>query len=295
MKKELIDEAVRLVEETHNDDIGTADFSFNKLIKTFEELPTISLLREVATTVPMKMSTGSIINIRRNPATNSFETVEATLTINTAASNPIQSGLSMEAMRDLNNQYGLDGYKIAANLLKGITDAAENTAFFSFMDANALNTPALVLSDPNSAEPCLFEITQRVQELVIKMNTPNFRTFNAFAILPYKNAASISALSHYVRGEEDANKDLIINKIGKTSYYVNSDTTATKVYVGLKAKDKKSLGASSIIMGTFPQELLRSTHVESFQGNIGLLNRYATAMNPLHDTGYEMLMEFTIS
>ena len=59
MKKELIDEAVRLVEETHNDDIGTADFSFNKLIKTFEELPTVSLLREVATTVPMKMSTAT--------------------------------------------------------------------------------------------------------------------------------------------------------------------------------------------------------------------------------------------
>ena len=78
MKKELIDEAVRLVEETHNDDIGTADFSFNKLIKTFEELPTVSLLREVATTVPMKMSTGNIINIRRNASTNSFETVEAT-------------------------------------------------------------------------------------------------------------------------------------------------------------------------------------------------------------------------
>jgi|TARA_B100002003_G_scaffold106127_1_gene98610 hypothetical protein len=287
MKKELI-------EETHNDDIGTADFSFNKLIKTFEELPTVSLLREVATIVPMKMSTGNIINIRRNASTNSFETVEATLTINTASSNPIQSGLSVEAMTDLNNQYGLDGYKIAANLLKGIVDQTENDAFIVFLDANALNTTPLVLSDPNSAEPCLFEITQRVQELIIKMNTPNFRTFSAFAILPYKNAASISALSHYVRGEEEAKKDLILNKIGNTSYYVNPDVTATKVYVGLKAKDKKSLGASSIIMGTFPQELLKSTHVESFQANIGLLNRYATAMNPLHDTGSEMLMEFTI-
>ena len=142
MKKELIDEAVRLVEETHNDDIGTADFSFNKLIKTFEELPTVSLLREVATTVPMKMSTGNIINIRRNASTNSFETVEATLTINTASSNPIQSGLSVEAMTDLNNQYGLDGYKIAANLLKGIVDQTENDAFIVFLDANALNTTA---------------------------------------------------------------------------------------------------------------------------------------------------------
>ena len=117
----------------------------------------------------------------------------------------------------------------------------------------------------------------------------------AFAVLPYKNAASISALSHYVRGEEEAKKDLILNKIGNTSYYVNPDVTATKIYVGLKAKDKKSLGASSIIMGTFPQELLKSQYVESFQANIGLLNRYATAMNPLHDTGSEMLMEFTIS
>ena len=285
----------QLYEETTNSDIGTADFSFNKLIDAFEELPTVSLLRSIAAVVPMKMSTGSIINIRRNGVTNSFETVQSNLTVNTDTSNPIQSGLSMEALRDLQNQYGLDGYKIAANLLKGITDSAENDAFVTFMDANALSTPALTLSDPASAEQNLFEITQRVQELVIKMNTPDFRTYEAFAILPYKNAASISALSNYVRGEETEEKRLIINKMGKTMYYVNPDVTANKIYVGLHERTRGNMGASSVIMGTFKQELLRSAHVESFQGNIGLLNRYATAMNPLHDTGSEMLMVFTVS
>ena len=243
----------------------------------------------------MKMSTGTIINVRRNASTNSFETVEATLTINTATSNPISSGISIEAIQDLKNQYGLDGYKMAANMLKGITDKAENDAFITFLDSNSLATPVLTLSDANSAEPSLFELTQRVQELVIKMNTPNFRTFNAFAVLPYKNAASISALSQYARGDEETKKELVMSKIGQTQYYVNPDTTATTAYVGLKSDDKKSMGASSVIMGTFAQEILRSTHVESFQENVGILNRYATAVNPLSDTGAEMLMSFLIA
>ena len=280
---------------TTNADIGTADFSFNTLIETFEELPTISLLRAVAAVVPMKMSTGSIINLKRDAATNSFKTVQAALTINTASSNPIQSGLSMEALRDLYNQYQLDGYKIAANLLKGITDQAENDAFLAFLNANSLNTPVLTLTAPGNAEQNLFEITQRVQELVIKMNTPNFRTFDAFAILPYKVAAAISALSGYARGDDDTEDRLIVNKMGKTRYYVNPDVGATQAYVGLGSRDKSSMGSTSVIMGTFPQELLRSQNVESFQGNIGILNRYATAANPLSVAGSEMLMEFAIA
>ena len=291
----MTDQTQTIVEETHNDDIGTADFSFDKLIKTFQELSTNSLIREVAATVPMKYSTGQIVNIARNASTNSFKTVSASMEVNTATTNPIQSGLTFEAMTDLNKQYGLDAYTIAGNLLKGITDAAENTAFMSFVDTNSLSTTALTLSDANSAEPSLFEITQRVQELVIKMNTPNFRTFNAWAILPYKNAASISALSQYARGDEETKKELVMSKIGQTQYYVNPDTAATTAYVGLNSKDKKSMGASSIIMGTFVQELVQSTHVASFQTNIGIVNRYATAVNPLSVSGAEMLMKFTIS
>ena len=284
-----------IVEETHNDDIGTADFSFNQVIKTFEQHHSISLIRAIAAVVPMKMSTGTIINVRRNASTNSFETVEATLTINTATSDPISSGISIEAIQDLKNQYGLDGYKMAASMLKGITDKAESDAFITFLDTNSLATPVLTLSDANSAEPSLFEITQRVQELVIKMNTPNYRTFDAFAILPYKNAASISALSHYARGSEEVKEALVVNKIGRTMYYVNPDVTTTTTYVGLADHSKKGMAASSVIMGTFPQQLLRSTHVESFQSNVGLLNRYATAVNPLSDSGSEMLMSFLVA
>ena len=284
-----------ILEETHNDDIGTADFSFNSLVDAFQELPTASLIRSVAAVVPMKMSTGQIINIKRNSTTDSFETVVATLTVNTATSDPIQTGISIEAIADLKNQYGLDGYTLGANLLKGIADKAENTAFLTFIDANSLAQPVLTLTAPASSEQSLFEITQRVQELVIKMNTPDFRTFNAFAILPYKNAASISALSNYVRGEDAEEKRLIINKMGKTTYYVNPDATATTMYVGLHDTGKSSMGASSVIMGTFPQELLRATEGESFQGKIGLLNRYATALNPLSGGGFEMLMSAVIN
>ena len=295
MSENITDENQILTEATTNANIGTADFSFNTLVKAFEELPTLSLVREIAAVVPMKYSTGQIVNIRRQGATNSFETVVANLTINTATANPIQTGISVEVVQDLQNQYGLDGYKIAANLLKGITDSDENTAFLTFLGANSLATPVLTLTDAGSAETSLFEITQRVQELIIKMNTPSFRTFDAFVILPYKNAASISALSSYVREKELTEERLVVNRIGKTKYYVNPDVTATEAYVGLSDHDKNSLGASSVIMGTFPQEVLRSGVQGTFQQNVGLLNRYATAVNPLSTAGAEMLMSFVIA
>lgn len=284
-----------ITETVTNSDVGTADFSFNKVVDAFQQLPTVSLIRSIAAVVPMKMSTGQIINIKRNAATNSFETVVNTLTVNTATGNPIQSGLTVEAVMDLQNQYGLDGYEIAANLLKGITDSTENTDFLAFLAANSLSTPVLTLTDPGSAEVNLFEITQRVQELVIKMNTPDFRTYEAFAVLPYKNAAAISALSSYTRGEETEEKRLVINKMGKTMYYVNPDVTANTIFVGLHDRSKNNMGASSVIMGTFGQEILRSSDPESFQGTIGILNRYATALNPLSAGGSEMLMSFIVA
>jgi hypothetical protein len=283
----------QLIEKTTHTDIGTADFSFNKVIDAFQELPTTSILRSIAAVVPMKMSTGSVINIRRNGVTNSFETVESTMTVNDVSATPLASGLSVEVIHDLFRQYKESAYDYASALLRGIVDKAENDALITFLNTNSLNTTALVLTAPSSAEQTLFELTQRVQELVLKMNTPDFRTYEAFAILPYKYAASISALQTYIGAKDKDEKRLIVSKIGKTIFYVNPDTTATKVYVGLAVNG--SIAASSIIVGDYQQEILRSTFVESFQENIGILNRYATVVNPLSTSGREMLMEFTIS
>jgi hypothetical protein len=241
----------------------------------------------------MKMSTGSVINIRRNGVTNSFETVESTMTVNDVSATPLASGLSVEVIHDLFRQYKESAYDYASALLRGIVDKAENDALITFLNTNSLNTTALVLTAPSSAEQTLFELTQRVQELVLKMNTPDFRTYEAFAILPYKYAASISAIQTYIGAKDKDEKRLIVSKIGKTIFYVNPDTTATKVYVGLAVNG--SIAASSIIVGDYQQEILRSTFVESFQENIGILNRYATVVNPLSTSGREMLMEFTIS
>jgi hypothetical protein len=283
----------QLIEKTTHTDIGTADFSFNKVIDAFQELPTTSILRSIAAVVPMKMSTGSVINIRRNGVTNSFETVESTMTVNDVSATPLASGLSVEVIHDLFRQYKESAYDYASALLRGIVDKAENDALITFLNTNSLNTTALVLTAPSSAEQTLFELTQRVQELVLKMNTPDFRTYEAFAILPYKYAASISAIQTYIGAKDKDEKRLIVSKIGKTIFYVNPDTTATKVYVGLAVNG--SIAASSIIVGDYQQEILRSTFVESFQENIGILNRYATVVNPLSTSGREMLMEFTIS
>jgi len=284
-----------LKEATEASDIGTADFSFNNVIKAFQELPTASLLRSIASTVPMKLSTGKVINIRRNGATNSYETVQATLNVNGISATPVSTGISVEALQDLHNQYQENGIKIAANLLRGIIDKEENTALETFLSTNSLSTTALTLTNAGNAETNLFEITQRVQELVLKMNTPNFRTYDAFVILPYKFAASVSTLNQYIGGGEDNKSGLVVSKLGKTTYYVNPDSASTTAYVGLVENDKTALGASSIIVGDYKQEIVTSTHVESFQQRVGIINRYASVVNPLSTTGAEMLMKFAIS
>lgn len=294
MSENITDENQILTEATTNADIGTADFNFNQLLTTFEELPTASLIRSIAAVVPMKYSTGKVINVRRQALNNSFETVSANLTVNTGAGNPVQSGISIEAAQDLQAQYGLDGYKLVANMLRGIIDEEENNAFITWLDTNSTAGAALTLSAPTGAEQNLFEITQRVQELVITMNSGQFRTYDAFCVLPYKSAAAISALSRYVNENQDIRDRLWINKIGHTTYFVNPQVAHTNAYVGLMGKGT-DIGASSVIMGTYQEEILHSKYVESFQPNIGILNRYATALNPLSTAGNEMLHKFAIS
>lgn len=282
-----------LQETTTTANVGTADFNFNQVIAAFQQLPTDSLVRNIASVVPMKMSTGSIIALRKQAGGNSFETVQSTLTVNNlAGANPVQSGLSTEALQDLTNQYGESGYEIAANLLKGLMDKEEDASLLAFLNTNALSTPALALSQPTNAETNVFEITQRVQELVTKMNTPDFRTYKAFAILPYKQAGAIAALSKYVKGDDESEDALLVTQIGETKYYVNPDPTATTAYVGLA--DGKT-GASSLIMGDYQRDILMSSFAEAFQPNIGIINRYALAVNPLSVAGQEMLVSFTIS
>ena len=294
MSENITDENQILTEATTNADIGTADFNFNQLLTTFEELPTASLIRSIAAVVPMKYSTGKVINVRRQSGNNSLETVSADLTVNTGAGNPVQSGISIEVAQDLQAQYGLDGYKLVANMLRGIIDEEENNAFITWLDANSTAGAALTLSAPTGAEQNLFEITQRVQELVISMNSNHFRTYDAFCVLPYKSAAAISALSRYVNENQDIRDRLWINKIGHTTYFVNPQVAHTNAYVGLMGKGTDT-GASSVIMGTYQEEILHSKYVESFQPNIGILNRYATALNPLSTAGNEMLHKFAIS
>ena len=281
-------------EKVSNTDIGTADFSFNKVIDAYFELPTASILRNIASVVPMKMSTGNVINLRRNATTGSYETVQSPLTVNDNSAIPISTGLSIEAIQDLKNQYDEDGYELAASLLKGIVDKQENDDLITFLNTNSLSTPDLNLSNSINAENILFELTQRVQELVIKMNTPNYRTFDAFVILPFKTAASVTALNGYLGDLEESRQRLAVSKIGKTRYFVNPDTSTTTAYVGLNESHKKYRGASSIIMGDYQTEILTSSGIEDFQQRVGIINRYATTVNPLSDVGSEMLMHFDI-
>ncbi len=279
-----------------NADIGTADFSFNKVVKAYSELHTPSLVRQVAAIVPMKYSTGVVVNLVRDGVNNGFKTVQSTLTVNNISGNPTQSGISMEVIQDLQSQYGENATNIVAEMLRGVTAQEEDAAFATFLSTNATSTAALATSAPTNAESNMFEITQRVQELVLDINTPNFKTYEAFCILPYKFAAAISATVKYAADEEGAvDKYKSLGRIGSTHYYANSDTSATTAYVGLMSNRKSHVGASSIILGEYQQEIVMSDFKESFQPNIGIVNRYATALNPMSGVNDNMLVSFAIS
>ena len=82
----------------------------------------------------------------------------------------LKTGITREAVQDLKSQFGKEADNVIGALFRGISNEVENTALLTVLNAQAKDYGNLQLSESTNAEMNLFETTQRVHEIILKMN-----------------------------------------------------------------------------------------------------------------------------
>ena len=257
----------------------------------FEQTLLPSLGREIFSVIPTKGPTSGLFNIRKNTLTNKFELVRRNANVYPSLS--IDTGLTQEVVQDIQSQYGKDAIMVIGSLLRGLANAQENEKTIEFLDLNCVETDTLQLTNSLNAEVNLFEITQRVHELILKMNNTNLRTYGAFVVLPAIPLGSLMGLPAYVDTKEEIGHDLYVSQIGKTRFYLNPDPTSTTVYVGLY--DEKNSSKSSAVFSPYVSTIVEAVITNTGNSNYFIFNRFAITASPLHTVEDPMLYKFTIT
>lgn len=210
-------------------------------------------------------------------------------------SKPFSTELSVEAVKDLEAMYGREtAYKYITKMLRGLCNNYENDKTIEFLEHNAVQTNELKISDNLNSETMMFEITQRVQELSLKMNSLTKRTFSSYAVIPYKYAASIMTSFAYTTGTNTTNVDeLVVADFALMKYFVNPDSTSDTVYVGLRSHDEPF--CSSGFFGDYGSQLQTIKDPDTGNDIITIYNRFGLAMNPLHCEHNPLLYKFKIT
>lgn len=288
-----MEEVKHLVENTtgpNDPNIATTDenLSVNAI---FQQTLLPSLGRQIFPVVKMHGPTAAIFNIKKKAATNDLELLRSE--VQAFGSTSIKSAITKEAIQDLVSQFGKDGKQMVGQLLRGLANEQENTATISFLDTNAVAGTTLTLSDSLNAQTNLFEVTQKVSELVLKMNSLNLRTYEASVVLPYTVAASVMALGKYAGGEDTESRGLFITQIGSVKYFMNPVATSTTAYVVLN--DSENMSKSSAVFGKYAENVVETTDPDTGENVYFIFNRFALGLSPLHVAGNEMMYKFTIA
>jgi len=259
----------------------------------FQQSGLPSLGRQIFSVIPMNGPTAALFNLRKKAASNDIELIRAEVEV--YPSTAIKTNITSEAVQDIRAMYGKRADKIIGDLLRGLANTDENTKTLAFLEAKSLALANLQLTDSANAELNLFEITQRVQETILRMNSKNLRTYEAFAVIPYTGLGGIMALSKYA-GSANSSKDsggLFVTKIGVTSFFFNPNPASTTAYVGLI--DKADSSKSSGVFSPYVSQVVESQNPDSGELAYHIFNRFAITASPLHVATDEMFYKFTVS
>lgn len=257
----------------------------------FQQASLPSLAKQIFSVIPIYGPTGGLFNIRKKAAANEFELVRREVSV-VSPSASIPTSITLEAIQDLRAQFGKEADNVIGQLLRGLANDQENTATLAFLNAQSLDGIDLNLSNSLNAETNLFEITQRVNELVLQINSNTLRTYEAYAVIPFKPIAGIMALHNYAGGKNLDETGLFVAHFGQTKYYVNPDATSTKAYVGLK--DTNNPSKSSGIFSPYQSQVMTGIDPATGNSTYNIYNRFAITASPLHVTGNEMFHMFDI-
>ena len=242
----------------------------------------------VSTSAELSAST-TTPNIVGAPAETKTVVKRTSITVEDDAA--IDTGFTLESIQDMQAQFGKSAIGFISKTFGGLSSQSENVKLISKLSGWAVASTALTLSNAASSESNVMEISQKVAELIVKMNGKNYRTLDSFVILPQVGAASFLALSSYFT-DTQTESGLFIGKTGRIKYYLNPDPTSVTVYVGLNSQIP---GNSSVIFSPYKHAVISATDPDSGQTNLFNINRYAMTLNPLSETDNEMLYKFDIA
>jgi hypothetical protein len=292
---ENIDLNSQIVEDTTGPaapEIATTDENLIGANEMFQQTALPSLGRQIFSVIPVNGPTGAIFNVKQKSGLNDLELVRAEVEVYPSES--ISTGITQEAIQDIKARFGRKARNIIGTLLRGLANEQENTRTLEFLEANSLAESNLNLSDSINAESNLFEITQKVNELVLRANSKNMRTYEAYCVLPYQAGAAISALSSYVAPKEGKKEErgLFLAQVGQTKFFMNPDATSTKAYVGLT--DSSNPSKSAAVFSPYIETIQESTNPDTGEVNMFVFNRFAITASPLNEASNEMMFKFDV-
>ncbi|AEF56848.1 hypothetical protein [Campylobacter phage vB_CcoM-IBB_35] len=257
----------------------------------------------IAEVQPMMQPSGYVF--ARQETQDTFKIIKKQIDVDT---NKSIIKISQEAWEDLLNLSNLNKAgneqtpELFINWVKSSAAHKETEKIINLIKDNAVESVGIVLDDANdskqNAETNLFYISKKVNDLVIKMNTPNFRTYDSFCILPQTGVGGILSLSFtYSRiddsTDENRANDYFLGKINNTRYYLNPNPNDNNAYVGLKSHKEK--GVNSLIYSPYCMNLTTAYNYQSGERTVGIFTRNAYTIHPLHSPTTPMLYKFTIT
>lgn len=257
----------------------------------FVQLKLPSLPRQIFSTVDIVGATGGVFAVRQKNGTNDFEIVRRNFNLQPVI--PIKTGLTLEVIQDIESMFGRDGRALAVDMLRSLANDDENKHCIEFLKTNAVDRGSITYDYNKDSEKRYFQLAQKVHECVLETNAKNIRAFQAWCVLPFKDASSASSVTEYVGGRDmTAHKSLFLCQIGLVKYYLNPDINDDCTYVGVK--DDAMPGRSSAYFGNFKSDILKVVLQDSGQQEYYIYNRFGMTLSPLHEESNPMLYKFKI-
>lgn len=281
-------------EQVTSADISTSEFWFN-VRDRFQQTQIPSLARVLLAPYTMKAPIGKVFNL-----TDTFndDTDEVTLklvssTVEVKPTSQFSIIISPEAIDDYSAMYR-DPAQAIANSLRGFTNRQESEDTIKLFKNNAADMGGITITDKLNAEIQMFELSSKIQECVMRMNTKRTRTYHCFAVVPYKYVGSIMSTYAYQTGLVTADAaELRVAKFGMMTYYVNPVLNDDTVYVGLRHPTNRALCAG--VYGEYQSQITTAPDTNTGHMHVHIHRRYGMAMSPLHTTEDPMLCKFTIT
>ena len=272
--------------------VATIDQNLN-LGKLYQQTLLPSMARVLFPELKMFGPSGKVFNIRKKEDATDIELISSLMDV--YPSDPIKTNITREALQDIFAMFGIDGVKSLAKMLRASANEQENKKLIEFLQANSHDEGTLNLSDPLNAETQMFEITNKVQGLVLKANSVSKRTFRAYAMLPYEYVAPIMTTTQYTLGVNTSDiNELKGVQIGLTKYYMNPIVEDKTCYVGLSDKEI-NIGASAAFFGDYTNDLIEATHPDTGNLSYFIYNRFGLQVSPLHSDENPMMFKFSIT